>query len=60
MIYRSVGIVFGDLRTYLPRQMTIFDHKKTSQDKKYTLYKTIESINQKTGVKKVSFGTTLL
>lgn len=40
--------------------MTIFDANKTSKDKKYILYKTIESINKKTQTKKVSFGTTLL
>ncbi|MDD3302571.1 MAG: DNA polymerase IV [Candidatus Gracilibacteria bacterium] len=59
-IYRSTGVIFGKLKNYLPEQKNIFENISLGNRNNYTLYKTIENINNKYGNHKISFGTSLL
>lgn len=60
LLYRSVGIVFLDFKSFLPRQMNIFEAPLRNKEQNFELYKTIAGINKKIGTHKISFGTTLL
>lgn len=60
VLYRSVWVVFSDFKSYLPRQISIFDKPIKSKDNNYILYKTINKINSKYHNHKVSFWTELL
>lgn len=59
-IYRSVWIVFWDFRSYLPRQMSLFEKVWKTKETNYDLQKTINKINSKYHSHKVSFWTELL
>lgn len=59
-LYRSVWVIFSDLRSYLPEQRNIFDKPVRWKANNYKLYKTIEGINNRYWNHKVSFGTSLL
>jgi hypothetical protein len=59
-ICRSTGIFFQNLRSYLPKQRSIFESKLRNSEQNYELSKTIEHINQKNNLHVVTFGTTLL
>ena len=59
-ICRSTGIFFQNLRSYLPKQRSIFESKLRNSEQNYELSKTIEHINQKNNLHMVTFGTTLL
>lgn len=60
LLYRSIGIIFGNFRSYLPRQTNIFDTVLRWKESNYKLYKVLESINEKYSTHKVCFWTTLL
>nr|MDD3720507.1 DNA polymerase IV [Candidatus Gracilibacteria bacterium] len=55
-LYRSTGVVMSDFRSYLPRQINLFDKSNHSKDNDYKLTKIVNSINEKYGNHKVSFG----
>ncbi|MFA5917379.1 MAG: DNA polymerase IV [Candidatus Gracilibacteria bacterium] len=59
-LYRSTGVIFNELRNYLPQQKNIFDGPLRGKENNYNLYKTIENINERYGSHKISFGTCLL
>lgn len=59
-LYRSVWIVFSDFKSYLPRQISIFDTPTKSSENNYNLYKTINKINSKYQVHKIGFWSELL
>lgn len=59
-LYRSVGVIFSDFRSYLPRQIWIFDTPLRSKDNEYRLAKVIHTLNTKIGQHKVSYWTSLL
>lgn len=58
LLCRSVWVVFNDFRSYLPRQMSIFDENK--KDNNYKLAKIVNAINDKYSDRKVVFWTALL
>jgi nucleotidyltransferase/DNA polymerase involved in DNA repair len=59
-IYRSTGIVFHWLRSYLPRQMSLFEQEFQKKDSSYELSRTINRINSKYGWLKVNFWKDLI
>ena len=59
-VYRSVWVIVGNMRSYLPEQRNIFDKPLRWKANDYKLYKAIESINTRYWIHKVSFGTSLL
>jgi len=60
IIYRSTWVIFGKLKNYLPEQKNIFENISLWNRNNYTLYKTIENINNKYWNHKISFWTSLL
>lgn len=59
-LYRSVWVVFSNFRSYIPRQISLFDKNIRSKDNNYILTKSIEALNKKYGSHKVSFWTSIL
>lgn len=59
-LYRSMGIIMSDFRSFLPRQTSIFDTTLRWKEDNYRLYKTLETINKKYGDHKISFWMSLL
>jgi len=57
--YRSTGIVLSKFRSYLPRQMTLFDRPIRSKDNHYQLTQAMNLINKKYGKHKVTFGLSM-
>lgn len=47
IIYRSTGVTFYGLRSYLPRQMSLFEKEFQEKDSSYELSRTINLINSK-------------
>lgn len=60
LLCRSVWIVFSDFRSYLPRQMSIFDKPIKWKDNNYELSKVISKLNEKYHSRKITFWTSLL
>lgn len=60
ILYRSIWVVLGDFRSYLPRQLNISFKKTRSKDNNYKLSKVINSINKKYNTHKICFWNTLL
>ncbi len=60
LLYRSVWVIFNNLRSHLPQQKNIFDWPIRWSENNYKLYKAIENINNRYWTHKVSFGTSLL
>ncbi|MDP2091262.1 MAG: hypothetical protein Q8K30_06730 [Candidatus Gracilibacteria bacterium] len=59
-LYRSTGVVFGNFRTYKPHQTSIFDKPLRDKGNNLQLVKTVNTLNQKYGTHKLSFGDELL
>ncbi len=59
-IYRSTGVVFHGLRSYLPRQMNLFEKEFQKKDNSYELSRTINKINSKYWWLKVNFWKDLI
>lgn len=60
ILYRSTGVIFSWLRSFLPRQTSIFDTPLRSKDQNYILNKTINQLNAKYNKNKIAFWTSLL
>lgn len=45
--YRSTGVIFSDFKSFLPRQMSVFDVQNLSTINNFTLNKTILSLNKR-------------
>lgn len=60
IIYRSTWIYFYELRSYLPRQMNIFEKPLRGKENHYELIKKIHAMNMKLWEKKISFGFDML
>ena len=58
-VYRSTGIVLSKFRSYLPRQMSIFDRPIRSKDNHYELTQAMNFLNKKYGNHKVTFGLSM-
>lgn len=58
--YRSTWIYFSDFKSFLPRQLSIFDVQNLSTMNNFTLNKTIINLNQKYWDNILTYGTTLL
>ncbi len=59
-LYRSTWVVMSEFRSYLPRQISLFDKAYHSKDNEYKLTKIVNSINKKYWNHKVSFWVWLL
>lgn len=60
ILYRSTGVVFSNFRSYKPHQTSIFDKPLRDKTNNLQLVKTINTLNQKYGTHKLSFGDELL
>ena len=58
--YRSTWIYFSDFKSFLPRQLSIFDVQNLSTMNNFTLNKTIINLNQKYWDNILTYGTTLI
>lgn len=59
-LYRSTWIVMSEFRSYIPRQISLFDNAYHCKDNEYRLTKVVNKINQKYWSHKVSFWISLL
>ncbi len=59
-VCRSTGVFFLNLRSYLPKQRSIFESKLRNSEQNYQLSKVIENINKENNLHLVTFWTTLL
>ncbi len=59
-LYRSTWVIMSDFRSYLPRQMNLFEETYHKKDNEFKLTKIINSINDKYWSHKVSFWVSLL
>lgn len=59
-IYRSTWVILSDFKSYLPKQISIFDKPLRSKENKYELTKIVNSINQKYWKHKLSFWIALV
>ena len=48
-IYRSTGVLFYDLSSYLPRQTNLFEREFQQKDQNYELSRIINILNYKYG-----------
>ena len=60
ILYRSTWIVLSDFKSYLPKQLGIFDKPLRNKEHNFKLVKAINSINQKYNSHKISFWIALL
>lgn len=60
ILYRSTWVILSAFRSYLPRQMSLFDKPLRSKEHNYMLVKIIDNLNTKYWNHKVSFWFGLL
>lgn len=54
--YRSTWVIFSDFKSFLPRQMSVFDVQNLSTFNNFTLNKTIIELNKKYWENKITYG----
>ena len=59
-LYRSTGVNFYKLSSYLPKQLSLFDKEFRKKDSSYELSRTLNRINKKYDKQKVMFWKDLL
>ncbi len=59
-LYRSTGVNFYGLRSYLPRQMNLFEKEFQKKDNSYELSRAISRLNHKYWKQKLTFWSELL
>lgn len=60
IVYRSTWVILANFRSYLPKQMSIFDKPLRSKENNYQLTKVVNLLNEKYWNHKVSFWFSLL
>jgi len=60
IIYRSTWVILANFRSYLPKQMSIFDKPLRSKEHNYKLTKVVNLLNEKYWDHKITFWFSLL